>query len=173
MNATIPPELLHFENDGVVPNSPLPLLHYRGAFRERGEEAAVWLETTFRRHGWANSWRNGVYGYHHYHTNTHEVLGVYQGSALLQLGGEAGAKVEVAAGDVIVIPAGVGHKRLRASGDFAVVGAYPDGREPETLGEGELSMDDALERIRRVPVPEADPVRGSVGWPGIWRQAGA
>lgn len=169
MSATTSPELLHFKSDGSIPNSPLPLLLHREAFGERGEEGAAWLEATFARNGWTNSWRNGVYPYHHYHTNTHEVLGVYRGTALLHLGGEAGAKLEVAAGDVIVIPAGVGHKRLEASDDFAVVGAYPDGMEPETLREEDLSMEDALKQIRRVPLPNADPVCGSEGWQEIWK----
>lgn len=169
MSVTTSPELLYFENDGSTPNSPLPLLLHRGAFGEREEEGAAWLEATFTRNGWTNSWRNGVYPYHHYHTNTHEVLGVYRGTASLHLGGEAGAKLEVAAGDVIVIPAGVGHKRLEASDDFAVVGAYPDGMEPETLKEGDLSMEDALEQIRHVPLPKADPVRGGAGWQEIWK----
>jgi len=168
MSATAFPELLHFENDGSIPNSPLPLVLHRGACKETGEQGAVWLEKTFAGNGWTNSWRNGVYSYHHYHANTHEVLGVYQGSALLRLGGEAGAEVEVKAGDVIVIPAGVGHKRLSSTKDFAVVGAYPDGMEPETLREGALSPEDAMARIRRVPLPKADPVRGREGWQGIW-----
>lgn len=169
MSATTSTELLHLANDGSIPNSPLPLVLHRGACKQTGEQGAVWFEKTFAGNGWTNSWRNGVYSYHHYHTNTHEVLGVYQGSALLRLGGEAGEDVEVKAGDVIVIPAGVGHKRLKASQDFAVVGAYPEGMEPETLREDELSMDDALEQIRRVPLPEADPVRGREGWREIWK----
>ncbi|QJE95029.1 cupin [Luteolibacter luteus] len=163
------PEQLYFENDGEIPNSPLPVLLYRSAFPERGDPGAEWLEESFARHGWTNSWRNGVYPYHHYHTNTHEVLGVYRGSALLHLGGESGAEVEVVAGDVIVLPAGAGHKRLGSTHDFAVVGAYPDGMDPETLKAGELTMEDALEQIRRVPLPQSDPVRGDEGWPGIWK----
>lgn len=169
--ATSSPQAIRFESDGAIPNSPLPLLLYRSEFAETGEAGARWLEETFARNGWTNSWRNGVYSFHHYHTNTHEVLGVYQGSALLQLGGEAGQEIEVGTGDVIVIPAGVGHKKLRASGAFAVVGAYPDGLDPDTLKEDELKMDEAIKRIGEVPLPESDPVRGSGGLVEIWEQS--
>ena len=47
----------------------------------------------------------------------------------MRLGGEQGQDFVVEAGDVIVIPAGVGHKNLGADHHFGVVGAYPDGRE--------------------------------------------
>jgi uncharacterized protein YjlB len=168
--ASIPPEMFHFENDGSIPNSRLPLLLYRGEFAETGERGAVWVEETFARNGWSNSWRNGVYPYHHYHPNTHEVLGIYQGSALLCLGGESGREIEVRAGDVIVIPAGVGHKNLGASSDFAVVGAYPDGMSPDLGKEDPRSIEDALKRIAGVPLPDADPVRGTNGGlKEIWR----
>lgn len=169
MSVTPSPSQLHFHDDGGIPNSPLPLLLYRAAFTQTGDAGAQWLEESFARHGWTNSWRNGVYPYHHYHPNTHEVLGVYQGSALIHLGGEAGERVTVHAGDVIVIPAGVGHKRLEASHDFAVVGAYPDGMEPVTLKEGGMPGNEAAARIRQVPVPAADPLCGGE----IWKQSGA
>ncbi|UJH90752.1 cupin domain-containing protein [Antarcticibacterium sp. 1MA-6-2] len=118
----------NFKDDGKIPNNKLPLLLYKGAFIESGEEAANMLEENFTSNNWKNSWRNGVYDFHHYHSNTHEVLGVYSGKALLHLGGEEGEKIEVVAGDIIVIPAGVGHKNL-GSENFKIVGAYPDGRD--------------------------------------------
>jgi len=37
------------------------------------------------------------------------------------------------AGGVIVIPAGVAHQNVGSSGDFGVVGAYPDGRDWDLL----------------------------------------
>lgn len=154
------PEAILFEDDGGIPNSTLPLLLYRGEFSARGEEGARWLEESFAGNEWTNSWRNGVYPFHHYHSNTHEVLGVYLGSALLHLGGKSGREIEVKAGDVIVIPAGTGHKRIMASADFSVVGAYPDGKEPDLLQD---RPDDVEQRIAAVPIPEADPVRGGFG----------
>ncbi len=168
--ASSAPEAALFPRDGLVPNSRLPLLLYRNEFAGRGEEGAAWLEETFAANGWTNSWRNGVYSYHHYHTNTHEVLGVYQGSARLQLGGEEGRTFEVRAGDVIVIPAGVAHKNLGAKDGFGVVGAYPEGAEPDLKEEDAGSARRETAHVDAVTVPAADPVRGGRGGlAGLWR----
>ena len=162
-DAPADPETAIFPRHGRVPNSRLPLLLYRDEFSGRGARGAVWLEETFAANGWTNSWRNGVYPFHHYHANTHEVLGVYQGSALLRLGGEEGGSFEVRAGDVIVIPAGVAHRNLGSKDGFAVVGAYPDGIEPDLKEEGAGETGKEPERIDAVAVPAADPVRGRDG----------
>ena len=58
-------------------------------------------------------------------------MGVYSGTGQIRLGGSNGIITEVQSGDVIVIPAGVGHENLRASADFVVVGAYPSGQTPD------------------------------------------
>jgi uncharacterized protein YjlB len=57
------------------------------------------------------------------------VLGIAAGSANVRFGGEGGEAVGLTAGDVVVIPAGVGHAKLVASNDLLVVGAYADGRD--------------------------------------------
>src|SRR6266849_5006542 len=106
------PEVYYFKDDGKIPNSKYPVLIYRNAFTARGDEGASWLEQTFAAHNWTNSWRNGIYPFHHYHSTSHEVLGVYNGSVLVQLGGESGKKLKIQAGDIVIIPAGVGHKNL-------------------------------------------------------------
>lgn len=170
--APSPPERLQFADDGTIPNNPLPLLLYRAAFDARGEAGAAWLERRFADNGWRGAWRWTIYPFHHYHSTTHEVLGVFAGSATLRLGGEHGRTVQVQAGDVIVVPAGVGHRRLDASADFQVVGAYPDGREPDLMrGEpGERPAADA--RIARVPLPAHDPL-GQAGLRQAWEPAPA
>ncbi len=120
-----------FADDGIVPNSALPLVVYRGALPEAGDRAAF-CEEMFARNGWPDSWRNGIYPYHHYHSTAHEVLGIACGRARVRLGGENGQSVELRAGDVVVIPAGVAHKREAASGDLLVIGSYPLGQDPDT-----------------------------------------
>ncbi|WP_370898447.1 cupin domain-containing protein [Chryseobacterium gossypii] len=157
------PEEYFFGDDGIIPNSRYPLLVYRDAFTGRGDKGADWLESKFRENSWYNSWRWGIYPFHHYHSNTHEVLGVFQGSAELHLGGPQGKKLSVAAGDIMVIPAGVAHKCLSASDDFTVVGAYPNGAEPDLIKENEMKHDLSLTNIAEVQIPSSDPLLGKTG----------
>ncbi len=164
------PETYVFEDDGTIPNNNLPLLLYRKVIQETGDAAAKWFEERFAENNWKSSWRNGVFDYHHYHSNTHEVLGVYQGEAELQLGGEKGQKMKVFAGDVIVIPAGVAHKNL-GSKNFGVVGAYPEGRSHDINTGKEGERPGADKNISAVPVPEADPIQGkNSGLAAIWKK---
>ena len=150
-------------DDGSIPNNKYPLLVYQNVFDLRGSKGGDWLEERFAANNWTNTWRWGVYPFHHYHSNTHEVLGVFSGSALLHLGGEAGEKTSVQAGDLIVIPAGVSHKCIRHSEDFTVVGAYPGGLEPD-LNKGEKGdRPKADENIASVPLPATDPLLGTDG----------
>jgi len=152
----------NFPDDGRIPNSPLPLILYKGAF-EAGGSLADAMEEKFTKNNWTNSWRNGVYPYHHYHSITHEVVGVYSGQAQLHMGGENGEVIEVQAGDVLVIPAGVGHKKVSASDDFGVIGAYPDGKDYDLMTGEEGERPRADERIAQVPLPATDPVLGTEG----------
>ncbi len=156
-------ELYYFKDDGTIPNNKLPLLLYRNVFSGTGNSAAEWLEKTFTRNNWYNGWRWGVYPFHHYHSNTAEVLGVFSGTAKLLLGGEKGKVFDVKPGDVIIIPPGVGHKCLSHSDDFTVVGAYPDGKSPD-LFRGEKSDRPRVdENIAKVPIPGSDPLLGTQG----------
>lgn len=151
-----------FADDGTFPNSRLPLLFYEEALR-RGTVTPEALERLFGDNGWPPAWRSSVFTYHHYHSTAHETLGIARGSARLMLGGPQGQEFEVKAGDVIVIPAGVAHRRLSSSGDFLVVGCYPPGQEWDLL-RGELGeRPEADENIARVPLPASDPVGGASG----------
>lgn len=107
-------EALILEDKGSIPNSLFPLLIYRNAFSKRGNNGAEWLENIFASNQWNNSWRWRIYDFHHYHSNTHEVLGVFKDSAMLLMGGEGGKIFTVNTGEIIIIPAGVGHKCLES-----------------------------------------------------------
>jgi len=153
-------ETYHFADDGTVPNNRLPLVVYRGALPDTGDRAAS-CEDIFARNGWPDSWRNGIYPYHHYHSTAHEVLGIARGNARVRLGGENGRSVELQAGDVVMIPAGVAHKRESASPDLLVIGSYPRGQNPDMCRAEPDRHDRSAVAIAAVKLPTSDPVTGS------------
>ena len=152
-----------FEGDGAVPNSPLPLLVYRGAVPS---DAAA-IERVFAGNGWPPAWRNGVHPFHHFHSSAHEVLGVARGTVSVKFGGEKGEVLTVSAGDVVVIPAGVGHCNVGQSSDLLIVGAYPAGAGAVDLRRGRAEeYVEVMEAVSRVTVPVSDPVVGHDGGVG-------
>ena len=151
-------------DDGLILNNPrLPLLIYHRALRLPEEEPESAVEQLLAANHWAGSWRNGIYPYHHYHSTAHEVLTVCRGSARVQLGGEKGIDQKIHAGDVIIIPAGVGHKNLGASNDFQIVGAYPKVQDWDMCYAKRTERPKAEHNIARVSLPEADPIYGAEG----------
>jgi uncharacterized protein YjlB len=153
-----------FAEAGEIPNNPrLPLLIYKAVILARGEEAAEMIEALYAKNHWRAAWRYGVYSFPHYHSTAHEVLGVYRGQALIRLGHTVGISAHVEAGDVIVIPAGVGHQNLGNSPDFHVVGGYPVGQVADLLRGNPGERPAADNRIAAVALPKADPVSGADG----------
>jgi uncharacterized protein YjlB len=146
---------------GNFPNNPhLPVLLYKKVLNAMTAEE---LLQHFEKNHWNHGWINGIYDFHHYHGNTHEVLGICGGSATVQVGGEGGSIFELETQDVLLLPAGTAHKKLKSTEDFVCVGAYPFdipydmhyGKENERMA--------AEERIQRVPLPSTDPVYGDTG----------
>lgn len=154
-------ETHRFADDGIIPNSGLPLLVYRQVLT--GSDLARAFERRFGANDWRGGWRNGIFDYHHFHSTSHEVLGIAAGSATVRFGGPHGEAVAVAAGDVVVIPAGVGHKLESGSGDLLVVGAYPEGRAYDLRRGDPAERAEVLANIAAVPLPSTDPLVGSGG----------
>jgi uncharacterized protein YjlB len=150
-------------DDGIFPNSRLPLLIYRAPVVLPKTDPAAVFEELFGVNGWHGSWRNGIYSFHHYHSTAHEVLGIYRGSAKVQLGAENGITIEVHSGDVVIIPAGVAHKNLGSSADFGVVGAYPEGQDYDMNYGKPSERPKADKNIAKVALPKMDPVYGAGG----------
>jgi uncharacterized protein YjlB len=161
-----PPDVtpLPLADDGTFPNSVTrPALLYRQVFALGATEGASEIERVLAANGWSNGWRNGVYPFHHYHSTAHEVLVCYSGSAKLELGGPAGAVVELTRGDAVVISAGVAHKKLESSSDFAVVGCYAQGASYDMKYGRAAERAEACPNIARVPLPNCDPIYGAGG----------
>ena len=158
-------ETLFFVDDGDVPNHPRwPLIFYSQAIRPKTLTTSEYaFEELFERNGWPAAWRNGIYPFTHYHSNTHEVLGIAKGEATVQFGGKSGQILAACAGDVLLLPAGTGHKRISSSPDLLVIGAYPPGSKYDLMRSGESDKADIRARIAGVAKPNTDPVSGAVG----------
>ena len=70
------------------------------------------IEDLFEANGWGDTWRNGIYDYVHYHSRIHEVLGVARGKGRVRFGGNKGRIFTLKAGDIVVLPAGTGHRSI-------------------------------------------------------------
>jgi uncharacterized protein YjlB len=167
------PNALRFKDDGVIPNNPkLPFIVYRSpvSLADNFDPAAV-FEELFARNGWRDSWRDGIYDYVHYHSRTHEVLGVARGHARVRFGGKRGKELRLKAGDVAILPAGTGHQRLAGSKDLLVVGAYPPSGSYDECRASAAEHDRAVTTIPKVALPRKDPVYGQEGpLTRLWRR---
>ncbi|KAL4969942.1 cupin domain-containing protein [Aspergillus stella-maris] len=161
-----------------APNSGLPIIHYRGVLPEPLTEESVTEFLT--RDRWE---KRGTWGHipiRHFHPNSHECYGIFQGFSklLLGVGGSdtaGGLKVNVRAGDVIVLPAGTAHSCAESSKDYRYIGVYPQGcpRWRNEMGSKSIDLASLRKETENVSMPEADPVYG-VGGPlmQLWRGPG-
>ena len=153
----------YFKDDGVIPNSHLPVILYKNAIDL--PDSSEWLETNFKMNNWLNNWRATILPYDHFHSNTHEVLGLGFGEVTLKIGGSSGEIFTLTTGDVIIIPAGVGHYSISEHSDYQFVGGYPDGNDWDLktgLEEGEKAA--ILNNLSKVKIPKTDPLYGIDGF---------
>ena len=151
-----------FADDGTIPNSLLPVIIYRKVCNTI--DNAQWFEHCFQTNNWTNNWRDIVLPYDHFHSITHEVLGVSKGSVSLRIGGQKNGKIfEVSAGDVLILPAGVGHFALSNHKNYEITGGYPEGKSWDMMTGTPEERKAAFRNIASLTIPTTDPVFGSNG----------
>ena len=152
-----------------IPNHPrFPVIVYRGVEAVTDAEARARCSPSTA--GAARGWRACSSSTTSTRPRTRRSRCV-AGRATIELGGPQGEAFEVAAGDVLVLPAGTGHRRATPRNGFTVVGAYPPGQEDYDLLRDDLTdaeLEAARERIAALGPPPQDPVGGEgvAAWAG-------
>jgi len=156
----ITPQEYFVSKNGYFPGSKFPVLHYEQALDLPAFFPGKFVRSLFQKHNWSNNWRNGIYTFHHYHSNTHEAMAVIKGQAMILLGGMHGRNVLLKKGDVIVIPAGVAHMNLGNEKDIVCIGGYPSGKDYD-MNYGKANEHPLVDKnIRQLPLPEMGPLYG-------------
>ncbi|KAL2830599.1 hypothetical protein BDW59DRAFT_19115 [Aspergillus cavernicola] len=153
-----------------TPNNALPVLHYPNVLPlPRTEDVVTQFLTA---HKWEKRGTWGAIWQSHFHPNSHECYGIFQGSSTLLLGAAGGNGVSdfglrliVHAGDVLVLPAGTGHGSVEATDDYRYIGVYPEGcpRWRNEWGKTKIDLEYFREEIEGVGFPGEDPVYGKGG----------
>jgi uncharacterized protein YjlB len=154
-------EKFFVRDNGIFPNSMLPVIHYVGVFEVPALFPGISVRAMFKEHGWSNSWRSGIFEYHHYHSNTFEVMGVINGSTSIMIGGDSGKVIVIHKGDVLIIPPGVAHRNLGEEHQITCIGAYPRGIRYNIRSGKVGERPRADHQIQRVAWPEKNPVFGT------------
>lgn len=149
----------------ITPDKPFPgneieLQLYRAVFNNDQTELDAKFRKLFSNYGWSIPWINGVYGFHHFHAEAHEVLGCAAGWVVVQIGGPNGPKFKLTAGDAMLIPAGVAHKNIDSSADYSILGSYPHGQEPDLRRGNPDEWNEVLNKISLVRLWDRDPITG-------------
>lgn len=148
-------------SDKPFPGNEIELRLYRAVFDENQTDLHSKFSKLFSNNGWSVPWINGVYPFHHFHAEAHEVLGCAAGWVLVQMGGPNGPQVKLETGDAVLIPAGVAHKNIDCSADYSISGSYPQGQNPDLRRGSPEEWDDVLIKISLVRLWDRDPVTGS------------
>ena len=155
-------EEIFLKPNGDMPNNPiLPVLVYPQVL-PANKDCSVDFEHHFSKNHWHGFWRDGLHDFHHFHSQAHEVLGVIKGICRIQIGGMAGHNLILTPGDMLVLPAGTGHKNAGSSDDLVVIGAYPPGQTMD-ICRSEKDCPNAKTSIAMTPIPYTDPFYGKNG----------
>jgi uncharacterized protein YjlB len=181
----------------LIPNSPYPLIHYRGLVRDTVTSPSFstsQIFDLFLQHGWQTQWiaRYGPDIQSHYHSTTHECMAVISGgSATIRFGvadqedwkagllpvghrgkgEEGGLDINAEVGDVFIIPAGVSHKTFSPSPNKEELAFH----QPSDIEQGKAKENldgESVERHRRffeqVPVQGEFMMMGAYPKGGVW-----
>lgn len=149
--------------NGYSPNNAsVPLLIFKKALLLKNSTIKD-VKKLLKKNKWHKIWVDSVYDYHHYHSNTHEMLIVFTGKAKLQIGGVRGRVFIVSQGDVIFFPAGVSHKKISSTNDFQTIGAYPYHIKYNMIYLKLKDYYSAVSSIQKVKLPKTDPIYGKNG----------
>lgn len=154
------------------PNNTLPVIVYSAVFAPAPDLTGRMI-SLLSSNGWPGAWVNGVFSYDHFHAHAHEVLGCARGWVTVRLGGPRGTSHTLRAGDMVLLPAGVGHRNMAASDDYVIVGSYPQGQTPDLQRGDPARYEQAARAVLQVPLPAMDPAFGQEG-PAVtrWRVPG-
>ncbi|KAA8651816.1 cupin domain-containing protein [Aspergillus tanneri] len=153
---------------GHIPNTSIqskPLMIYHKAFDASPDDLAAHFEEVGEV---IPQWVYTMYSETHFHSTTHEVLGVVSGRARLCFGGEKNPyrfEPTVEKGDLIIIPAGVGHRLLEdldKGENFEMVGAYPRGKQWD-MCYGKPGEERKIRHIEELEWFHGDPLFGADG----------
>jgi len=149
----------------ISPNRPFPgneiaLRLYRSVFNQAETGLSARFSKLFSDNGWSVPWVNCVFGFHHFTPPAQERLGFPARRVIVQMGGPSGPEVKLEAGDAVLIPAGVGHKNIKSSSDYRILGSYPHGQQPDIRRGDPDEWDEVLDEIAHVRLWDKDPVTG-------------
>ena len=147
---------IHFGMAEDVPNNTLPALLYRAVLAANAADKPKLFRERFKENGWTGIWSDSIYDYTLFHSNTHEVLGIGEGNVSIRLGGEHGSVFRLKAADMLILPAGAGHRRIGDDEGLKVIGAYP-------CGQSHYDIKRKGRRVPKVALPSRDPFYGEDG----------
>jgi uncharacterized protein YjlB len=164
MDLITQPQSIFFTPDAKIPNNPdLPVLVHKGILDRQTADKEKVFRRHFEQNGWRGNWTGFVFDYHHFHTTSHECLAIGKGHITLMIGGENGKEFDLEAGDMIVLPAGTGHRMISSSENLIVVGVYPEGQENYDICRSLSQCPGAEEKIANLARPATDPFYGTRG----------
>src|SRR5699024_3881969 len=159
-------ETIYLNEEKPYPNNPLPVLYFENVLAASLEEEYNGDDVLqlFTNNGYTNGWKNRIIDQHHFHSSAHESLTYTEGKLCVKLGGENGEMLTIRKGDVLLLPAGSAHKKLEATANHEIVGAYPLNDSDYDFQYGDASDYEMIKKsIENVNLPDTDPVTGAPG----------